>query len=398
MGKRNTYAEKEIALRVGARIRKLREIQHVTQTKLAEDIGIRAGPLGWIEKGKHLPSGRVLYRLARQLNVKIDDLFQEQDVWESLQSKGNGKNAPFLLPPVCENRKVAGKEAVKSAHIICRAAMKAVLDLERLCGAPSCSDIPLHLPFELTDAGAEYIAGCVRQSIGAACAITHDYMDLLEDAGTFAVFVDMPQECAAFGGYDLFSRKVFLFINMGQRKRTEWNLHRTAFELGRVLWSVQKGRETDAPATLAAGAETLDENGFAQRFATHFLLPAAALIKTVGHSGLTPESWTWDLLLLVKKRYGVSARHLAARLHEMGLTRCGRRTRDTCNYRFKDEIEAFEAENGAGAEPAALRKQMLMNRRLAELVLAAERHAEDKPKELAAVKRVLRQSGIKLDA
>lgn len=398
MGKRNTFAEKEIAVRVGARIRKLRVLQHVTQMKLSEDIGIRAGPLGWIEKGKHLPSGRVLYRIARQLNVKIDDLFQEQDVWQSMQSKGNGKNAPFLLPPVCENRKAAGTEAVKSAHIICHAAMQAVLDLERLCGAPSCSDLPLHVPFELTDAGAEYIAGRVRQSIGAAFAITHDYMDLLEDAGAFAIFADMPQECAAFVGYDHFSRKVFFFINLGQKKRAEWNLHRTAFELGRILWSVQKDRETDAPAMLAAGAETLDENGFAQRFATYFLLPAAALRKTVGQSGLTPESWTWELLLLVKKRFGVSARHLAARLHEMGLSRCERRKRDAGHYRFKDEIDAFEAENGEGAEPAALRKQMLMNRRLAELVLAAEWHAADKPKELAAVKRVLRQSGIRLDA
>ena len=73
MGKQKTYAEHEIAVRVGSRIRKLRELQGITQIKLATDIGIRAGPLGWIEKGKHLPSGRVLYRLAKRLNVRIDD-------------------------------------------------------------------------------------------------------------------------------------------------------------------------------------------------------------------------------------------------------------------------------------------------------------------------------------
>ena len=71
MGKHKTPAEREIALRVGARIRQLREIQHISQIHLATDIGIRAGPLGWIEKGKHLPSGRVLYRIAKHLSYPL---------------------------------------------------------------------------------------------------------------------------------------------------------------------------------------------------------------------------------------------------------------------------------------------------------------------------------------
>lgn len=398
MGKRNTYAEKEIAVRVGARIRKLREIKHVTQMKLSEDIGIRAGPLGWIEKGKHLPSGRVLYRIAKRLNVKIDDLFQEQDVWETMQAKGKDGNAPFLLPPVCDSKKAAGTEAVKTAHIVCQAAAQAALDLECLCGVPHCSDMPVCLPFAATEAGAEYIAGRVRQSLGVGSVITSDYLDLLEDAGAFAVFADMPQECASFGGYDLGSRKVFIFLNARNKKRVEWNLHRAACELGRILWSIQKDRDTGDTAKLSADADVLDETVFAQRFAAHFLMPAAALTKTAGQLGVEPESWTWGLLLLVKKRFGVSARHLAARLHELGLSRCLKRSRDAVQHRFLDEIKAFEAANGAGAEPDALRKKLMMNRRLSELALAAERHTAGNSKELAAVKRFLRQSGIRLEA
>ena len=107
MGKHKTQAEREIALRVGARIRQLREIQHISQIQLATDIGIRAGPLGWIEKGKHLPSGRVLYRLAKQLNVRIDDLFQEKNVWDDA-AVSTASQAPVILPPLdaasCSNQ------------------------------------------------------------------------------------------------------------------------------------------------------------------------------------------------------------------------------------------------------------------------------------------------------
>ncbi len=398
MGKRNTFAEKEIAVRVGARIRKLRVLQHVTQMKLSEDIGIRAGPLGWIEKGKHLPSGRVLYRIAKRLNVKIDDLFQEQDVWETMQVKGKDGNAPCLLPPVCDSKKAADTEAVKTARIVCQAAAQAALDLESLCGVPHCSDIPLSQPFAATEAGAEYMAVRVRQSLGVGDAITRDYLDLLEDTGAFVVFADMPGECASFGGYDLGSRKVFIFLNERNKKRFEWNLHRAAFELGRVFWTIRKERGTGDTAKQSAGDDELDETGFAQRFAAHFLMPAAALTKVAGQLGVAPENWTWDLLLLVKKRFGVSARHLAARLNEMGLSRCLNRSRDAGQYRFLKEIKAFETANGAGAEPEALRKKLMMNRRLSELALAAERQPADKSKEIAAVKRVLRQSGIRLEA
>lgn len=397
MGKRKTFAEKDIAIRVGSRIRKLREIQHITQTRLADEIGIRAGPLGWIEKGKHLPSGRVLYRLARQLNVKIDDLFQEQDVWESMQAKAAGKSTPVLLPPVCDG-KAGITEAVKSAHIICQSAAQAALDLEGLCGVAPHSDLPLHLPFEVTEAGAEYMAGRTRQSIGAVDYITHDYMDLFEDAGAFAVFAEMPPECATFGGYELFSRKAFFFLNVCHKKRVEWNLNRMAFEMGRILWRVQTDRTAGSEAEKAAGAETLDAAEFARRFAAHFLMPSPALRKTVGQLGVTPESWSWELLLQLKKRYGVSARDMALRLHELKLIRTEKRARGAGSYCFKAEIDAFEAENGAEAEPDGLRKQLPMNRRLSELVLVAEQKLSDKPKGLNAVKRVLRQSGIRLDA
>lgn len=52
MARSSPAAERELAVRVGARIRHVRMIQRISQSKLAADIGICAGPLGWIESGR----------------------------------------------------------------------------------------------------------------------------------------------------------------------------------------------------------------------------------------------------------------------------------------------------------------------------------------------------------
>ncbi|MEI7901624.1 MAG: hypothetical protein WCK89_15335 [bacterium] len=43
-----TTTDREMAVRVGERIRQVRAIKHITQVKLATDVGMRVGPLGWI--------------------------------------------------------------------------------------------------------------------------------------------------------------------------------------------------------------------------------------------------------------------------------------------------------------------------------------------------------------
>ena len=398
MGKHKTPAEREIALRVGARIRQLREIQHISQIHLATDIGIRAGPLGWIEKGKHLPSGRVLYRIAKQLNVRIDDLFQEKNVWEA-GAPSSSDTAPVLLPPL-ENGAGLNSEPVKSAHIICQAVADAVLALEELCGTVKMSEIPLYVPFTPTEAGAEHLAACVRQNLGIGSAVVYDYLELFENAGLRVVFLDMPEGCSTFCGYDRLNRNAFFFMNSQLKKQPEHQLFRLVFELGRIFWYTRKvyGAGAGQEQTAQAEGEALDEAQFARRFAANFLMPASAVQKTVWQLGMTPKDWTWDMLLRLKKRYGVSAQSFALRLQGLNLSWSDKQKRSPRYYQFKDELDAFYAENGVSAEPGGNRTQLAMNGRLGDLVLQAEQKAGKDQKPVNAVKRVLRQSGVKLDA
>ena len=398
MGKHKTPAEREIALRVGARIRQLREIQHISQIHLATDIGIRAGPLGWIEKGKHLPSGRVLYRIAKQLNVRIDDLFQEKNVWDG-GAPTVSDTSPVLLVPL-DNGAGLNSEPVKASHIICQAVAGAVLNLEDMCGAVKMSEIPLYVPFTPTETGAEHLAACVRQNLGIGNAVVYDYLELFENAGLRVVFLDMPEGCSTFCGYDRLNRNAFFFVNNQLKKQPEHQLFRLVFELGRIFWYTRKlyGAGADEGQTVLAEGESLDEAQFARVFAAYFLMPACAVQKTVWQLGITPKTWTWDMLLRLKKRYGVSAQSLALRLQALNLSWSDKQKRSPRYYLFKDELDAFYAENGPTAEPGGNRTQLAMNGRLGDLVLRAEQTAGKEQKPVNAAKRVLRQSGVKLDA
>ena len=395
MGKHKTPAEREIALRVGARIRQLREIQHISQIRLATEIGIRAGPLGWIEKGKHLPSGRVLYRIAKQLNVRIDDLFQEKNVWEGGAPEMSDAT-PVLLAPL-DNGAGLNSEPVKAVHIICQTVASAVLNLEELCGATKMAEIPLFVPFTPTEKGAEHLAQCVRQNLGIGSAVVYDYLELFENAGLRVVFMDMPEGCSTFCGYDRSNRNAFFFVNSQLKKQPEHQLFRLVFELGRIFWHTQKLYKGAAVEVQGTETEVLDEAQFARRFAAYFLMPVSAVQKTVWQLGMTPHEWTWDMLLRLKKRFGVSAQSFALRLQALNLSWSDKQKRSPRYYLFKDELDTFATENGAAAEPGGNRTPLAMNGRLCDLILQAEQKAGKEQKPVNAVKRVLRQSGVKLD-
>lgn len=395
MGKHKTPAEREIALRVGARIRQLREIQHITQVRLATEIGIRAGPLGWIEKGKHLPSGRVLYRIARQLNVRLDDLFQEADVWQAAGQPAPDA-APVLFPPLDMD---VSAEPVKASHIVCQSVAEKLVQLEGLCGVPKAAVLTLCIPFAPTESGAAQVAAHVRKGLGIGDAVVSDYLELLESAGIFVVFLDMPDGCDTFGGYDRQNRNAFVFINSRLKKQPERQVWRMAFELGRAYWHARAPAGAGEAAAQAGAEEAaLDEASFARRFAAHFLMPTRAVQSAVWGLGLAPKAWTLELLLRLKRRFGVSAQSLALRLQGLGLTWSDKQKRSPRYYLFKDELDALAEANGPAFEPGCTRAPLAMNGRLCDLLLRAEQTAGKDQKALNAVKRVLRQSGVKLEA
>jgi putative transcriptional regulator len=61
------------------RIKEFREKLGITQEALAEKVDVTRQTILFLEKGKYNPSLRLAYKIARQLNVKIEDIFSFED-------------------------------------------------------------------------------------------------------------------------------------------------------------------------------------------------------------------------------------------------------------------------------------------------------------------------------
>ncbi len=63
------------AILIGHQIRYLRRVKDMSQSTLAEDVGVSLGWIGRIERGLYLPNLKLLFKIAKALQVKVKDLF-----------------------------------------------------------------------------------------------------------------------------------------------------------------------------------------------------------------------------------------------------------------------------------------------------------------------------------
>lgn len=61
--------------RLGRKIQRMRKEKDLTQEKLSERIGVSTTWIGYIETGYKRPNLRMIYKIARALDVKVKDLF-----------------------------------------------------------------------------------------------------------------------------------------------------------------------------------------------------------------------------------------------------------------------------------------------------------------------------------
>src|SRR5574337_289928 len=73
--------ENEIAIRIGRRLRALREEKGVSAEELARRSGMHRPNVTRVESGRHVPSGDTLIRLAHALEVSLEALVS--DLWRS---------------------------------------------------------------------------------------------------------------------------------------------------------------------------------------------------------------------------------------------------------------------------------------------------------------------------
>ncbi|MBI3341576.1 helix-turn-helix transcriptional regulator [Candidatus Curtissbacteria bacterium] len=62
-------------IKLGKKIQKLRKNVHLTQEQLAEKLKLSTKYVQFIESGDRKPSLKTIYKVARALNVRVQELF-----------------------------------------------------------------------------------------------------------------------------------------------------------------------------------------------------------------------------------------------------------------------------------------------------------------------------------
>ena len=66
------------AVLIGKQIRYLRRIKDISQETLAKQTGVTVGWIGRVERGIHLPNLKLLFKIARALQVKVKHLIPNE--------------------------------------------------------------------------------------------------------------------------------------------------------------------------------------------------------------------------------------------------------------------------------------------------------------------------------
>lgn len=376
---------------IGERIRALRRVRHLTQVELARRIGIKPGPMNALEKGRHIPSGRVLYRLAEVLDTSVDSILG----LNGLRTTGRGAvplyvadagasygvAQPVELWPAAAMASLAGDPELGDAG---RAAVDQVihafLALEDLCGAQKRAHIPLYVPFSRVGTGVEMWVQQVRQVLGIGQAVIFDYLELLENAGLRVVFCPLPDRVQSVAYYDAKNANAFLVVRQGL------NVERQLFELIKRLASIYIHTRRAYGQFPENEVGVLDDLHVARQFAALFLMPATAVRSSVAQLGIKPDEWSYELLLRMKHRFGVSGQAFLIRLGELQLIG------EKAAAELRGKIEAHY-QSTAYSEPDASRRVLSPNGRLGDLLLIAGRNPAA-AEEAGAIGAVLRGMGL----
>ena len=366
---------------IGKNIRFLRRSRNWTLIDLARKIGIREGPLGRIELGKNAPSAKVIYNLSKALNVSTDILFADDVQHIELKTKSIDSSSNFIaIHP--EPDKIP-KQLLSETHNI----VAAFHALEDICNVPKHAYLPLSVPFKPDYQGMENLAYSIRKYFGIYDGIVFDYFELFENFGLRVIIFKFPRDSRdidSFSVYEPIYRNAFFLLN--SKNNPEKQLFSLSFELGALLISNQSClQKTNLFKTLDNKNESenlrpINTKRAVGRFASTFLMPEASVRATVSQLGIAADGWSWELLLRIKHRFGVSAQSFLYRLHELDLI--SGQLKDQLDDRIKEFYEST-----AFKEPDSTRRCLTPNGRFFDLLLTAE-NFEDAKKEIIEIKQL----------
>lgn len=337
---------------MGRNIRLLRRRAGMTLSELAAKIDIQEGPLGRIERGLNAPSAKVIYNISKVLGVSTDVIFAESTS-ELQKIRDQISERPCFT-------KMGRADLPEKIEAKANQVIDSYFALEEICNAQKHAGIPFQLFFYKDEKGLEGLAQSVRSFLNVNDGVVFDYFELMESFGFRVITASFMKNIDSFSYFDSVNRNAFFFIN--EKLTPERQLFSLAFELGMVyMWEQFMSSNSSEPDKEAVKS--------AKKFAAFFLMPKDAVLRTVQQLGISKENWSYDLLLRIKHRYGVSAETFLYRLRELDLI-AEKAYRD-----IKKQIKDFYEANSF-TEPDKTKRLLTHNGRLWDLVYSSRNSAE----------------------
>jgi Zn-dependent peptidase ImmA (M78 family)/DNA-binding XRE family transcriptional regulator len=326
---------------IGGRLKQARRVAGLSLRDLADQVGVSAMAISKYERDLDVPSSGVLLRLARGLGVKTEYFFRARSI--DLTVPTYRKRCSLR----CQQEQAVMGQVQEWLERYFE--VENLLSLEPLA---NLSELVGRYPVNSMD-DVERAAEDLRDDWNLGTDPIENLMDLLEDRGVKVGLVEAEDEfdaCTFWVGEEA----AIIAVKRGvPGDRQRFNL---AHELGHIVLSPGEG---------------LDAEKAAHRFAGAFLVPAAVVRQELGQQrrnlGLAE-------LLLLKRKYGLSAQAWVYRARDLGIVTPAAAT---ALFRNFGRMGWRRQEPGAPVpEEAPMRMERLVLRGLAEDLISEARAAE----------------------
>lgn len=326
-------------LKIGAAIHAWRDKRGMMQKQLALTAGMDPTQLWSLENDRYSPSVRTLGRIADALGVTAAELLSLPHDGDS-RPRSAASSPDFRALTIDETELVpilkSGCETRAPSSAIFRALTKiaaSAFEEERKRQTDGPTGLPLATPVKTTESGAEQIAHILRAYLDIGTAVVQDVRLLFECQGVRIVEkAVLPDKIEAMTFYAPKQRYFTVFLSKSLAKKPWRRDFMLLSEIGRMFLFSTHG--------FAPYKDSKRSSRFAHHFAATFLQPAAAVRNAVYSLRVEPDEWTYELLLRLKTRFGVSAQAFNIRLWELGLIS------GKLHKKFEKRIKAYYRNTG----------------------------------------------------
>lgn len=294
---------------LGRRLREARRERGLTQSEVADDLGIARTSLVAIEKGERPVRPDEFVKLARIYGRNLDDLLRRSPPLEEFALQ-------FRVPPFV----TIGSEDIDRTLIEFQRLVEDYLELERLTQTPLAKRYPPIYDFEglRPNQAGEQVAQLERSRLSLGDGPVTHLRSLLETEVGLRVFsIPLPSKVAGFFGYTDIAGGCIALNAKHPLERQLWSL---AHEYGHFLTRRYRSEVT----ILHVYERQPASERFAESFAEHFLMPASSVMRRFSDlKKANPKGPTPALLMELASVYGVSLQALILRLESLRLVPVG---------------------------------------------------------------------------